>query len=194
MNKKIMIPGGILAVVLICFLGVYFLTDLLDFSSTEEPQNVVETNSMQQIAAGEESTQSQSQDEADAETSQAEVQTADSSPVESTQTQGSENNTGENTLTESAQSQIMESTVSESSASDSAQVQESVTASSESTGQTSNLRFRSKKLLENHYQKHGIEMGFSSAKEYEKAAAAVVSNPDALHKTEKEDGDDIYTI
>ena len=43
-------------------------------------------------------------------------------------------------------------------------------------------------------QKHGIEMGFASAKEYEKAAAAVVSDIRALHKLEKEDGDDVYYL
>ena len=56
------------------------------------------------------------------------------------------------------------------------------------------LKFRSKKLLNQHYDKHGIEMGFESAEEYEKAAAAVVANPDALHKIEKEDGDDVYYL
>ncbi len=54
--------------------------------------------------------------------------------------------------------------------------------------------FRSKKLLESHYEKHGIDMGFASKEEYEAAASAVVNNPDALHKTEKEDGDDIYYL
>lgn len=33
-----------------------------------------------------------------------------------------------------------------------------------------------------------------SAKEYEKAAAAVVSDNRALHKLEKEDGDDVYYL
>lgn len=56
------------------------------------------------------------------------------------------------------------------------------------------LKFRSKKLLNQHYEKHGIEMGFDSAADYEAAAAAVVANPDALHKIEKEDGDDVYYI
>ncbi|MBR0138792.1 MAG: hypothetical protein IJM17_00730 [Firmicutes bacterium] len=54
--------------------------------------------------------------------------------------------------------------------------------------------FRSKKLLEQHYEKHGKEMGFASAEEYEAAACAVVNDPRALHKTEKEDGDDVYYI
>lgn len=54
--------------------------------------------------------------------------------------------------------------------------------------------FRNEKLLNSHYQKHGIEMGFNSAEEYEKAASSVASNPNALHKTESEDGDDVYYI
>ncbi|MBR6307509.1 MAG: hypothetical protein IKR39_02780 [Lachnospiraceae bacterium] len=60
--------------------------------------------------------------------------------------------------------------------------------------ETVEYRFRSKKLLNQHYDKHGIEMGFESAADYEKAASAVVNNPDALHKTEKEDGDDVYYL
>lgn len=64
---------------------------------------------------------------------------------------------------------------------------------SSSTAQPT-LKFRNKNLLNQHYQKHGIDMGFSSAEEYEKAAARVPSNPNALHKIEKEDGDDIYYI
>ncbi len=52
-------------------------------------------------------------------------------------------------------------------------------------------KFRSKKLLNEHYEKHGEEMGFASAQEYEAAASAVVTNPDSLQKTEKEDVDDV---
>ena len=58
----------------------------------------------------------------------------------------------------------------------------------------SNLTFRHENLLNSHYEKHGKDMGFSSAKEYEKAAAAVVANSSALHKKEAEDGDDVYYI
>ena len=58
----------------------------------------------------------------------------------------------------------------------------------------SDLKFRNKKLLNQHYEKHGIEMGFESAAEYEAAAAAVVKHPDVLHKTEAEDGDDVYYV
>lgn len=55
-------------------------------------------------------------------------------------------------------------------------------------------RFRSNKQLQQHYEKHGIDMGFASAEEYEQAASDVANSPDALHKTEKEDGDDVYYI
>ena len=54
--------------------------------------------------------------------------------------------------------------------------------------------FRNSKLLNEHYEKHGKEMGFASAKAYEKAACDVINNPDALTKTEKEDGDFVYYV
>ncbi|MBQ3912792.1 MAG: hypothetical protein II694_07460 [Lachnospiraceae bacterium] len=55
-------------------------------------------------------------------------------------------------------------------------------------------KFRSKKLLDQHYDKHGKEIGFKSAADYEKAASDVVNNPAALTKTEKEDGDYVYYV
>ena len=60
--------------------------------------------------------------------------------------------------------------------------------------QQSAYRFRSAKLLNQHYEKHGKEMGFDSAASYEAAAAAVITNPAALSKTEKEDGDMVYYV
>ena len=54
--------------------------------------------------------------------------------------------------------------------------------------------FRNEKLLQEHYKKHGAEMGFPSAYEYQKAAAQVAANPAALHKLEAEDGDDVYYL
>lgn len=58
----------------------------------------------------------------------------------------------------------------------------------------SSYRFRNKKLLDQHYEKHGREMGFASAADYEAAAAAVIANPNALTKTEAEDGDFVYYV
>ena len=54
--------------------------------------------------------------------------------------------------------------------------------------------FRSYKLLEQHYKKHGEEMGFASAEEYQAAASDVINSPDALFKLEAEDGDGVYYI
>lgn len=55
-------------------------------------------------------------------------------------------------------------------------------------------KFRNSKLLNQHYEKHGIEMGFASAADYEAAASAVITNPNALSKTEAEDGDFVYYV
>ncbi len=54
------------------------------------------------------------------------------------------------------------------------------------------ITFRSQKLLDQHYDKHGIEMGFASAEEYELAAYKVTIHPDTLHKIESEDGDGVF--
>ncbi len=59
---------------------------------------------------------------------------------------------------------------------------------------TTGISFRNENLLNEHYQKHGIEMGFSSASEYEAAARSVVVNSKSLHKIEAEDGDDVYYL
>ena len=52
--------------------------------------------------------------------------------------------------------------------------------------------FRNEKLLNDHYEKHGKEMGFDSAESYEIAANEIINNPDSLHRIEEEDGDDVY--
>lgn len=67
-------------------------------------------------------------------------------------------------------------------------------ASSEEISEYVEYTFKSKKLLNQHYEKHGIDMGFASAEEYEKAASDVINNPDALSKLEKEDGDGVFYI
>lgn len=90
--------------------------------------------------------------------------------------------------------QLEESSSSTSEESVSKPAESSISVPVESVPESAQLRFRSQKLLKQHYEKHGIEMGFDSAEEYEKAAAAVVSHPDVLHKIEAEDGDDVYYI
>lgn len=59
---------------------------------------------------------------------------------------------------------------------------------------TVNYYFRNSSLLNQHYEKHGIEMGFDSAESYQAAASAVINNPAALYKTEAEDGDGVYYV
>ncbi len=58
--------------------------------------------------------------------------------------------------------------------------------------------FRSEKLLNQHWEKHGAEFGaefgYTNAKEYEKGASDVINNPEALSKTEAEDGDYVFYI
>jgi len=54
--------------------------------------------------------------------------------------------------------------------------------------------FRSDKLLTEHYNKHGIEMGFEDKESYQKAASDVINNKEALSKREKEDNDYVFYI
>lgn len=54
--------------------------------------------------------------------------------------------------------------------------------------------FRNDRLLNQHYEKHGIEMGFATIEEYVAAANAVIYHPDVLHKQEAEDNDDVYFL
>lgn len=55
-------------------------------------------------------------------------------------------------------------------------------------------KFRNDYLLSQHYDKHGVEMGFDSKEDYERAASLVINNKNALHKTEQEDGDGVYYL
>ena len=52
--------------------------------------------------------------------------------------------------------------------------------------------FRNDRLLTEHFEKHGIEMGFATKEEYQQAASDVINDPESLHKLEKDDGDDVY--
>ena len=58
--------------------------------------------------------------------------------------------------------------------------------------------FRSKKQLNEHFEKHGAEFDgdfdYQSAEDYEEGASDVINNDDALFKYEKEDGDGVYYI
>lgn len=136
----------------------------------------------------------------DGENSVSDVQSTDGSSVSGSSSGGSSESSDVNSVESSAQSSSGSSSDSpdvssvESSAENSADSSDNSADSVNSSDNTTELRFRNSKLLEQHYQKHGVDMGFASAEEYEKAAAAVPKNPEALHKTEAEDGDDVYYI
>lgn len=61
-------------------------------------------------------------------------------------------------------------------------------------GSGQSYHFRNDNLLNQHFQKHGNEFSYSTKEEYEAGASAVINNPKALHKTESEDGDDVYYV
>lgn len=58
--------------------------------------------------------------------------------------------------------------------------------------------FRTEKQRDQHFEKHGGEFeedfGYETAEDYEKGASDVINDPDALFKTEAEDGDGVYYI
>lgn len=54
--------------------------------------------------------------------------------------------------------------------------------------------FKNDKLLKQHWDKHGDEFDYDSIDEYVAGANRVINSKDALHKLEKEDGDDVYYL
>lgn len=58
--------------------------------------------------------------------------------------------------------------------------------------------FRSQSQLDSHFSKHGYEFdgdfNYETAEDYENGASDVINNPNALYKTEAEDGDHVYYI
>lgn len=54
--------------------------------------------------------------------------------------------------------------------------------------------FRNDNTLRQHFEKHGGEFGYASEQEYVEGANSVIISADALHKTEAEDGDDVYYL
>lgn len=58
----------------------------------------------------------------------------------------------------------------------------------------SGYTFRSDHLLQEHYDKHGRDMGYPDAKAYVAGANRVIESSDALHKLEAEDGDHVYFV
>ncbi len=66
------------------------------------------------------------------------------------------------------------------------------TSRTASSGHT--YSFRKAEYLQEHFEKHGGEFGYTSADEYLAGANRVVETPGVLHKLEAEDGDDVYYL
>ncbi len=69
----------------------------------------------------------------------------------------------------------------------------SFTSSGTSSDVVSEIEFRNSKSLEEHFKKHGIEMGYSSAYEYQERANEIISDDDVL-KTQQDDSDMAYFL
>ncbi len=63
-----------------------------------------------------------------------------------------------------------------------------------SSNNASSCQFRSDKYLTEHFEKHGGDFNYSTKEEYLAGANNVISSSNALHKIEKEDGDDVYYL
>ena len=55
-------------------------------------------------------------------------------------------------------------------------------------------KFRKPAYLTEHFEKHGAEFPYATEEEYLAGANKVIGNPNALHKLEAEDGDDVYYV
>lgn len=68
------------------------------------------------------------------------------------------------------------------------------TQSSRTASPAYQYSFRKAAYLQEHFEKHGTEFGYATADEYLAGANRVVASPEALHKLEAEDGDDVYYL
>lgn len=186
-KRRLIILGAILALAaaVLFFVSTGWNNDTSSLPESGYSQSSIVNSSQSSSTLPTESAEQSESTTQNESTEQSESTTQSESSVQTENTSQSESTTQDESTEQSESTLQSESTPPESS---------SESEPAESVPEAPQLRFRNQKLLKQHYEKHGIEMGFSSAEEYEKAAAAVVSHPDALHKTEAEDGDDVYYI
>lgn len=68
------------------------------------------------------------------------------------------------------------------------------TSNSNNNSSVTSYTFRNDEYLTDHFNKHGVEFSYATKEEYQQGANDVINSPDALHKKEAEDNDDIYYI
>lgn len=192
-KRRLIILGAILALAaaVLFFVSTGWNNDTSSLPESGYSQSSIVNSSQSSSTLPTESAEQSESTTQNESTEQSESTTQSESSVQTESTSQSESTTQDDSTEQSESTSQSESAVqTESTPPESSSESEPA----ESVPEAPQLRFRNQKLLKQHYEKHGIEMGFSSAEEYEKAAAAVVSHPDVLHKTEAEDGDDVYYI
>ena len=160
-------------------------------SQSETQSDTASSNSKSETAAG----AGTSQDESNTETGSADI-------AQSTNSAGDVTGTGTGTDAAQDKPAAESDTPKNNPAAGSETSSETVREASETDAQpaqsigvsTPQYKFRNSNLLNDHFEKHGKEMGFATAEDYQAAASAVVTNASALHKLEAEDGDDVYYI
>lgn len=129
-------------------------------------------------------TSSETEEASTLETMSAEPQTVAETAVETEIESSEEEQQAENPDTEQAQEQTEPEIQSES------QTVEPETEISAPAAYT----FRKAQYLTEHFQKHGAEFPYATEEEYLQGANRVINDPNALHKLEAEDGDDVYYL
>ena len=89
---------------------------------------------------------------------------------------------------------IETSTSEKASVSEDTEAKSDTSASNQAVSEEISYKFKNNKLLKEHYDKHGKDMGYADMESYEAGASAVINNPDSLHKLEEEDGDHVYYL
>lgn len=148
-------------------------------------------NSLPEAESDTASSKSKSETATDADT----VKDEPNTETDSADTAQSTDSEGDATETGSDESQDKPSAESGTSAETVQETPEADAQPAQSSGvSTPQYKFRNSDLLNDHFEKHGKEMGFATAEDYQAAASAVVTSANALHKLEAEDGDDVYYI
>lgn len=69
-----------------------------------------------------------------------------------------------------------------------------IISNSNNNSSVTSYTFRNDEYLTQHFNKHGDEFSYDTKEEYLQGANNVINSPNALHKKEAEDNDDIYYI
>lgn len=176
-------------------------TNVSDLAATNDGINDTAGDSESSLEVGDSDGDKENAEEENADGESADVESGDSDSAVDSDLENTSGNVGNSTTDASSQGNASSSQGGASAEQQSTPTQETTTTPQEPTPvveETAPVQvtyyFRNSNLLNQHYEKHGIEMGFGSAEEYQAAASAVIINPNALSKIEAEDGDFVYYV